>query len=191
MKKVLIAAAAVLAAGALLGVGVFIGRDLERSNARTAPKGEVEITDTLPAPTAPTTTTLEDVKIGATQDYKDADGYHIRFTVFRYRELGETPYRPTHRSVAVEVRGTVLAAPPPDEFGFGGAPRLSWMAWTLQDAAGRTWEAEAGGEEDFELYPEDKATPVGTSRRGWIPFQLPSKAKPTPSNTRRRMPTSR
>jgi hypothetical protein len=49
----------------------------------------------------------EDVTIGATQDYKDA-GYHIRFTVFRYRELGESPYRPTHHSVAVEVRATVL-----------------------------------------------------------------------------------
>jgi hypothetical protein len=131
------------------------------------------------APTTTTTAPKNEVKIGTTQDYKDADGYHIRFTVFRYRELGESPYRPTRRSVAVEVRATVLAAPPPDELGFGGAPRLTWMAWTLQDAAGHTYEAEASGDEDFALYPEDKATPVGTSRRGWIPFQLPRNAKPT------------
>jgi hypothetical protein len=157
---------------------MFIGANMTRSRERAAPGNDIEITDTLPAPTTTTEPKPQDVAIGATQDYKDV-GYHIRFTVFRYRELGKNPYRPTHRNVAVEVRATVLAAPPPDEFGFGGAPRLTWMAWTLQDAAGHTYEAEATGDEDLTLYPEDKATPVGTSRRGWIPFQLPRKAKPT------------
>jgi hypothetical protein len=177
-RKALIAGAAVLAAGVLLAVGIFIGRDLRPGQAPATTQSDQEITEAMPAPTTTTEPKPDDVTIGATQDYK-AEGYHIRFTVFRYRELGASPYRPSRRSTAVEVKATVLAAPPPDEFGFGGAPQLTWMAWTLQDAAGHTYEAEATGDESFELYPEDKATPVGTSRRGWIPFQLPAKVKVT------------
>jgi hypothetical protein len=177
-RKALIAGGALLAAGVLLAVGIFIGRDLRPNQPATVQPTDQEITGTLPAPTTTTEPKPEDVTIGATQDYSE-EGYRIRFTVFRYRELGVNSYRPNRRSVAVEVRATVLAAPPPDEFGFGGAPTLSWMPWTLQDAAGHTYEAEAAGDEDLTLYPEDKATPVGTSRRGWIPFQLPRKIKPT------------
>jgi hypothetical protein len=172
MKKLIIAGVA--AAVVLLGVGIFVGQDLTRSRER-APKPGVEVTGTLPPePTTPPEPEPDDTTIGATQNYRDPDGYRLKLTVFRYRDYGEVSYVPGRRGVAIEVRATVLAAPA--EL---GPVELGWSPWTLGDKAGHTWEATPGNVEAEPVYPDGRATAIGSSRRGWITFDLPAKARPT------------
>jgi hypothetical protein len=54
MRNVRNVVAVVLAAAALLGVGMFIGANMTRSREHAAPGNDIEITDTLPAPATTT-----------------------------------------------------------------------------------------------------------------------------------------
>lgn len=180
MRKVIIAAAAVVALAVVGTVGYLVGSDATRSRER-APKDK-EVTDTLPA-SEPTTTLApepkdKEIAAGATQTYRD-EFSQVRMTVFRVRDLGPLASigfesGPERRGLAIEVRGTVVSSSEPVDFG--------WQPWSLGDEAGHTWPAaQVEATQPFEepLYPDGKATPVGASRRGWITFELPPKARPT------------
>jgi hypothetical protein len=78
--------------------------------------------------------------------------------------------REDKRSVAVEVRVCITELPPD----LDGS--VSWAPWSLGDDQGGSYEAWISWSDDVTvqpLYPNEKVTPVGTCRRGWVPFEVP------------------
>jgi hypothetical protein len=176
-RKLLIAGAAVLAVAVLLSIGILIGRDLRPGQvpapAATATDQEVEEGLPQPSTTSPLQPDFDDTTVGTSQSYND-EGSRLHFTVYRYRDLGLLGYQPARRSVAIEIKATVVATKEP--------VTLGWSPWSLTDDAGHSWEASYSEDErmaDEPAYPDGKETPAGTSRRGWLSFTLPAKAKPT------------
>jgi hypothetical protein len=81
------------------------------------------------------------------------------------------------RSVAIEVRVCITEAPP----GKDNETGVSWQPWSLGDDQGGSYEAWISYSDDVTVqppYPDDKITPVGECRRGWVPFEVPRNWKP-------------
>jgi hypothetical protein len=58
---------------------------------------------------------------------------------------------------------------------------VSWEPWSLGDDQGASYEelsSWSGEITALPVYPESKITPVGTCRRGWVPFEVPRNWKP-------------
>jgi hypothetical protein len=135
---------------------------------------------------APTTT--KPTGLGVTQNYRyEEPGYEGgvsagKVTVFRYRDASVLPSyleselaKESKRSVAIEVRVCITELPP----GIDGS--VSWAPWSLGDDQGASYEAWISYSDDVTVqppYPDGKTTPVGTCRRGWVPFEVPRNWKP-------------
>jgi hypothetical protein len=137
---------------------------------------------------APTTTTrAPDAKVReGTQKYDDGTGGSANVTVFRYRDAGVLPAyaasewkREGKRTVAIEVRTCVTGKPVDIE----DEVTISWAPWSISDAGGGNYEAYSAHTDLLvvqPLYPQnDRPTPVGTCRRGWIAFDIGSTTRPT------------
>lgn len=58
---------------------------------------------------------------------------------------------------------------------------VNWATWSLNAKDGTTIEPADSYSTDVliaPLYPDGKVTPVGTCRKGWIPFEVPAKWRP-------------
>jgi hypothetical protein len=167
-------------AGLLLLAGCNGGNGDAKEQPQAIP-AETSVTTTTIAPT-----TTKPTALGVTQNYRyedpdTGDLFTGKVTVFRYRdastlepEVESERRRKGFRTVAVEVRICVTEAPAP------GVP-LSWQPWSLGDDQGQSQEALTSWNGDITTqptYPEDKITPTGTCRRGWIPFEVPRTWKP-------------
>ena len=137
---------------------------------------------------APTTTTrAPDAKVReGTQKYDDGTGGTANITVFRYRDAGLLPAyaasewkREGKRTVGIEVRTCVTGKPA----GLEDEVTVSWAPWSISDAAGGNYEAFSAQSDLLvvqPLYPQnDRPTPVGTCRRGWIAFDVGHNTRPT------------
>jgi hypothetical protein len=101
--------------------------------------------------------------------YRDAAAYSSDSEAALRKEEGK-------RSVAVEVRVCVTKAVGEEP------PYVSWYSWSLGDDSRGSFEAWSTYSDSATvqpLYPEDKVTPVGTCRRGWLIFEITPAAKPT------------
>jgi hypothetical protein len=146
-------------------------------------------TATVPVETTSATTTTKppDAKrLGVTQKHTSADGSAGNVTVFRYRDDGVLPgyleaevRKEGKRTVAIEARICITAKSPDVE----GEITLSWGPWSVGDDSGGSYEAWTSYHDSLLVqppYPDgDKATPVGTCRRGWIPFEIARDMRPT------------
>jgi hypothetical protein len=165
---------------ALLALAACNGNDGANEQPQAIP-AETSVTTTT---VAPTTTTPNGLGVTQNYRYEDPDNGDVftgKVTVFRYRDASalerdveSEQRRKGFRTVAVEVRICVTEAPAP------GVP-LSWQPWSLGDEQGQSHEALtswSGETTSQPTYPEDKVTPAGTCRRGWIPFEVPRTWKP-------------
>jgi hypothetical protein len=145
----------------------------------------------IPAETSVTTTTVAPTTtkpnaLGVTQNYRaedpgeEGETYAAKITVFRYRDASALEsdveselVRKGKRTVAIEVRVCITEAPP-DSY-------VAWQVWSLGDDQGASYEVLQGWSGDITaqpVYPDQKSTPVGTCRRGWVPFEIPRNWKP-------------
>ena len=170
-----------LVAGLLAVVAACSGGDDEPTGRPQAIQSETSVTTTT---VAPTTTTPNGLGVTQNYRYEDPDNSDVftgKVTVFRYRDASalerdveSEQRRKGFRTVVVEVRICVTEAPAP------GVP-LSWQPWSLGDDQGQSHEALTSWSGEITTqptYPEDKVTPAGTCRRGWIPFEVPRTWKP-------------
>jgi hypothetical protein len=147
-------------------------------------------TVTTAAPTtttaAPTTTEPTGSELGKTKALTADDGTYktrVRVGVLDYSDNAtlspadrkEFIPRPGYKYVAIEVRWCLVSTDYPDDIA------VSWEPWSLNGNDGTT--IEPAGDYWPEtliqpLYPQDKVTPVGSCRKGWIPFPVPNKWKP-------------
>lgn len=103
-------------------------------------------------------------------------------TVFRYRDgsilepdVEADLRREGKRTVAIEVRVCIREVPPETE------SYVSWQPWSLGDDSGGSYETLSEWSGDITaqpVYPDQKTTPAGTCRRGWVPFEIPANYKP-------------
>jgi len=147
----------------------------------------------IPAETSVTTTTVAPTTtkpnaLGVTQKYRaeepgfEGGAYAAKVTVFRYRDASALEpdvelelRRKGKRTVAIEIRVCPTEVPPDAD------SYVSWLSWSLGDNQGASYEAlqSYSGEITAQpVYPQDKITPVGTCRRGWVPFEVPRNWKP-------------
>jgi hypothetical protein len=170
------------AAGALLLAACSSGGGESQSAASTT--ATIPVETTAPTTTTVPTTTSPKQTLGVTQKYASTDGEATgNITVYRYRDAAvygqqEATLRNDDgkRSVAIEVKVCVTKYPENEN------PYVSWEPWSLGDDAGGSYEAWASYPDDSKvqpLYPQDKTTPVGTCRRGWVVFEVTKNAKPT------------
>ncbi len=146
----------------------------------------VETTAATTTTIAPTTTKPKG--LGVTQVYRteeigyEGGTYEGKVTVFRYRDARALEpdveaelNAQGERTVAIEARVCVTKVPP------GKEVYISWQPWSLGNDQGESYEVLSSWSGEITtkpIYPEDKVTPVGTCRRGWIPFQIPRKWQP-------------
>jgi hypothetical protein len=147
---------------------------------------ETSVTTTTIAPT--TTTAPNGLGVTQTNEYEEpgeeGGTYAAKITVFRYRDARalepdvESELNSNgKRTVAIEVRVCITKAPPGKE----GESYVSWEPWSLGDDQGASYEeltTYSGEITALPVYPNDKITPVGTCRRGWVPFEVPRNYKP-------------
>jgi hypothetical protein len=144
----------------------------------------VETTAATTTTIAPTTTTPKGLGVTQTHRENGDDGiWVVKVTVFRYRDARALEpdveadlNKEGKRTVAIEVRVCMTQVP-------AGVsdPYVSWEPWTLDDNQGGSYPplSEWSGEiTTTPVYPQDKVTPEGTCRRGWVPFQLPRTWRP-------------
>jgi hypothetical protein len=147
--------------------------------------GNVAVETTVAAAT--TTTRAPDAKVrDATQKHTGSDGSSANITVFRYRDREVVPSdleseikKQNKQTVAIEVRTCVTNNASPAE----GEITLSWAPWSVGDDSGGGYEASSVYSDSLlvqPLYPNnDKPTPVGICRRGWIAFDIGRNMRPS------------
>jgi hypothetical protein len=156
------------------------------NRAETAPTSTT-VTTTAPTTTEAPTTTTEPTgsELGETKTLNGDDGTYqtkVRITVLDYSDNATLPAdrkefapRPGYKYVAIQVRWCLVSTNYPDDIA------VSWEPWSLNGNDGTTIEPAGDYYPDTliqPLYPQDKVTPVGTCRKGWIPFAVPNKWKP-------------
>jgi hypothetical protein len=135
---------------------------------------------------APTTTKPKG--LGVTQTYREEEPgyeggtYELKITVFRYRDAAalepdvESELNAKgERTVSIEVRVCLTKVPT------GQQVILTWEPWSLGDDQGQSYEelqSWSGEVTTQPTYPEQKATPEGTCRRGWVPLQVAQNWRP-------------
>jgi hypothetical protein len=134
---------------------------------------------------APTTTTQPQTtsEIGKTKPFNGDDGTYktnARIGVLEYSDNAVLPSyrnepdltRPGCKFVAIQVRFCLVSTNYPDDVS------VNWATWSLNGKDGTTIEPSGSYSPDVliaPLYPDGKVTPVGTCRKGWIPFEVPAK----------------
>jgi hypothetical protein len=171
---------------------LIVGALLLAACSSPSPKQAAAPTTATAPPTtaAPTTTATTQPQTGSergtTKALTSDDGTYktrVRVGVLDYSDNAtlspadrkEFIPRPGYKYVAIEVRWCLVSTDYPDDIA------VSWEPWSLNGNDGTT--IEPAGDYWPEtliqpLYPQDKVTPVGSCRKGWIPFPVPNKWKP-------------
>jgi hypothetical protein len=172
-----------IVAGLLLALVGCDGNNGDTNQPPQAIPAETSVTTTTVAPT-----TTKPNALGVTQTYREEEPgeeggtYVSKVTVFRYRDASALESdveaelkRKGKRTVAIEVRVCITEAPPDMTTG------VSWEPWSLGDNQGVSYEeltSYSGEITALPVYPDQKTTPVGTCRRGWVPFEVPRDWQP-------------
>jgi hypothetical protein len=167
----------------VLALAACSGNDKPEQPPQAIP-AETSVTTTTVAPT----TTTKPEGLGVTQNYRyeepgeEGGTFAAKVTVFRYRDASALEpdveadlTRKGKRTVAIEVRVCITEAPP------GSDPYVAWQVWSLGDDQGQSYEVLQGWSGEITaqpVYPDQKSTPAGTCRRGWVPFEIPRNWKP-------------
>jgi hypothetical protein len=151
------------------------------TTATAPPTTAAPVTTAAPTTTKPATAS----ELGKTKTFNGDDGTYktrVRIGVLDYSDNATLPAdrkefapRPGYKFVAIQVSFCLVSTNYPDDV------TVNWATWSLNANDGTTIEPAGDYYPDTliqPLYPDGKVTPIGTCRKGWIPFPVPNKWRP-------------
>lgn len=169
----------------LVVAGCGDGGTNQAATTSTASTTTTTSTSTTTATTVKPTTTKPTNELGKVKRYVADDGINkssVRVAVLAYSDNAtlaayRTPDdpRPGFKYVAVEIRMCAVSKNFPDPI------TVNWPPWSLNDDGGASYPPAGSYSPETligPLYPDGKATPIGTCRKGWLPFEVRTKWKP-------------
>jgi hypothetical protein len=157
----------------------------QRAASPTTTSTTTTSTSTSTTTTARPTTTKPTNQVGKVKPYNVDDGVdksRVTIGVLAYsdnallRTYRDPDYpAPGHKYVAVQIRLCAVAKNYPEPI------TVNWEPWSLNSNDGEAYPpADSYSPETLvgPLYPDGKETPIGTCRKGWLPFEVPNKWKP-------------
>jgi hypothetical protein len=181
MKRLLVLPGLALLVAACSGNGAKSGSTAPTTLTTTA----TTLATTTTEPTSTTARPKLTTELGKTKPFVGDDGVNktrLRIGVLAYSDNATLPSyrdpndpRPGYKYVAIEVRTCAVYKNYPDDI------TVNWETWSLDGKDGTTIEPSGSYSPDTliaPLYPDGKVTPIGTCRKGWIPFEVPTKWKP-------------